>query len=767
MRWRIGALIVLTAGIMLETAAAAPALSLDTSFDGDGISSIDLSDPDEQVVDAVVFPDGSALTLVRAFDGWSIVKLAPGGEIDRTFASAGVAAAPQLEVRGGEWQRVNVDPSGHVYVSGWRGVSPPPLISSHAEPIVARFDADGARDTEFGIASIRMPETKYQFARDQAIDDGRIYITGTRQPQSGDFDIFVSCLVLETGAPCQDFGANGSTKVSFTTGRYEEGDSIAVDSAGRPVVGATVSNEDGASFPAVLRFLPNGELDGSFAGDGTRVLEHSGYNARVAVAPDDSVVVAREGEEELWVSRFSSSGVDDARFGTAEIKPPLFDFPTGFGIVAGSDRVFVGLQDGPPAASTQVAAIQAAGPGAGDLDPGFGNQGFLEPHTADDSAVNAAWLGSASDGNLYIGGAVGPASLDTDAALIAVDPNGDLAPSRKDTTAPLRRDSNPTDLIRVKNGYRVLAEPRIGRNTPTAVAAFDLDGSLDQVFAPADNNLLGSKGDWDIAQLIADPQGRALVSERITDDERSLARLADTGEVDSDFGDAGREEVAGRVYASKGQVFAERLGTLARLSQRAHFEPLTAYTYGCEQRLDLDVDSAGNLLELCNGAGSGNTFVRKLNSSGRVVNSFGNQGRKLLRAPGVFSTIELEPIRRGGFVVASESELQPDQLQFERYSSRAKVRSLFLVPDLLGGRSYLSDGWLAKDGRDGFYALVGSRPEGSGSTLLRLNRNATRVGDTFQLENSTDASGLTVGEEGISFAAELSSGSAAIVRLTR
>lgn len=780
---RLGGLIVLTAAILLTNVAAASALSFDTSFDDDGISSIDLSDPEEGIVDAVVLPDGSTIALVKAFfHGWSVVKLSPNGEIDRSFANAGVAETPQLAYRGGEWQRVHVDPEGRVFLSGWQGVSPPPLASSYQEPILIRYSPDGTRDLDFGgggvangIARIRMAGAKYQYPADHVLAGDRIYITGSLYSGSGiggQADIFVSCLFLESGDPCADFGAAGSTKVNFGSGRGDRGDSIVVDSSGRPVVGATVSNQDGANFPAVLRFLPSGELDQSFAGDGTRVLEPSGYSSRIALDSADSIVVAREGEEGLVVSRLSASGDLDTSFGTVEVGAPLFSYPRGYDIVATIDRVFVGLRDQPDPipgvpVRTAIAAIHANGPDAGELIADFGEDGFVIPRTSEGMPIEATWLRISELGSLHVGGSAPSGELDRDAALIAVDSQGELEPGREDTTTPLRGPSNPTGLIRVAGGYRMLAEPRIGRVPATVVAGFELDGSLDQSFAPVDDNVLGSKGGWSITQLIADPQGRALVSEYVGPSERSLVRLTEAGEVDPSFGNEGLETVSGSVYVSGGEVYAEQSATLARLTKRGRFEPLRSYVARCGNRLDLGVDSEGNLLELCDRGQPGETFVRKLDTRGRRIKSFGDGGRRFLNLPGVPSTMELEVTRRQGFIVGSSRESQPGTLQFERLSSNGEARSEFLAPDVLGERATLPDGWFAKDGSLGFYALANAPSAGPGTMLFQLNPGATQVEDTFELENSSEASGLIVGQEGISFAAELPSGSAAIVRLQR
>ena len=319
------------------------------------------------------------------------------GDLDPTFGSGGIVLSNLDTVKGSSIQDVATQPDGRV-VALERGFSD----ARH----VLRYRPDGSLDPSFdfdGIAAI--PGDVW--ANAVAVQaDGKVVVSGS-DPAYG----FVVMRFLASGELDPDFdgdsgNANGIVRTKLTAG-VDQPTSLVVDGQGRILVAGNAGSAPATSDVGVLRLLPDGRLDKSFAGDGTLVYD-TPVEVRindVAVQGDGKVIVAGSWgsypTSNTMVQRFTEGGATDAFGGFAGRK--IID-------KGGNDRawrvalqpggrVLVGVKNG--SADRLIRLTDG-----GDEDAGFGSGGEV-PLTS--------WLESlalAPDGKIVLGGVAAVDGID-------------------------------------------------------------------------------------------------------------------------------------------------------------------------------------------------------------------------------------------------------------------------------------------------------------------------------------------------------------------
>jgi uncharacterized delta-60 repeat protein len=187
---------------------------------------------------------------------------------------------------------------------------------------------------------------------------------------------------LDPGFDGDSGTGNGIVHTPMTAG-WDDPHCVIVDDKGRIVVAGTV----GANDVGIARYLPDGKLDKSFAGDGTLVeltpaAEHVAALARVA----DGLVVAGQTGSDTFVARYTEQGAPASGFGTLGRK--VIDAAAGdqdgaysMGVQS-DDTIVLGVQ-----VYSSPDRLVALTPG-GALDASFANGG----NVAVDSEVNSMAL---------------------------------------------------------------------------------------------------------------------------------------------------------------------------------------------------------------------------------------------------------------------------------------------------------------------------------------------------------------------------------------
>jgi uncharacterized delta-60 repeat protein len=184
----------------------------------------------------------------------------------------------------------------------------------------AQFNSDGTPDASFGsggTSAISFGADVGSFSALAVQSTGRILALSNASKLYG---------VTSTGAKDNSFGSNGTLQLWGTQS------ATSLDLAVLPddrfyVVGARWSNDATSSVARIERFLPNGQLDTSFASGGTLEIDlgNGPWDSVRAAAVDSSgriVVALATGSvfpSHVELRRYLDSGMPDTSFGTAGI----------------------------------------------------------------------------------------------------------------------------------------------------------------------------------------------------------------------------------------------------------------------------------------------------------------------------------------------------------------------------------------------------------------------------------------------------------------
>ena len=380
-RTRLTTLLTLVSALALcGEAVAANAGLPDTTFGAGGFTVIDEpGDQNEQLHDVAVLGDGKILGAGRrgTGSGFLLARLNPDGSPDAGFGSGGVAVEPDTKVAGAprEIDGIEVRADGKIVAAGLgRGAS----ANAFA---FARYLPGGTLDPSFGAGGLRTVEIAPAGgdADDIALaPDGKVVAVGSngaggkavvvRLTENGDpdagfgpgggrfvdvpfsnTDVARAAVVLSNGtvllagsstqggflaeldvngAPVASFGFEGIRVHDLGDGPSPSGsiEDIELLGDGRILVaGRAFGAIDTASELVVARFMPDGELDPTFADGGVfRSNPTDGVDEATALElqPDGKIVVAGlrgdDGEAggETWLLRFTPDGDLDPTFGS-------------------------------------------------------------------------------------------------------------------------------------------------------------------------------------------------------------------------------------------------------------------------------------------------------------------------------------------------------------------------------------------------------------------------------------------------------------------
>lgn len=331
-------------GAVVRVARFNPDGSLDTTFDGDGWTSIDATPGQlDLATDVMVQSDGK---IVVAGQSWAsgnydsmLIRLMPDGSLDASFSGDGIAIF-QLDAATDSFQAVAIQPDGHIVGGGSVG------SGASAKWSFVRVEPDGDLDVTF---------------------DG----DGTR-------------LIANTGARIF---------------------SLVIEPDGQ-ILGAGLAGA-GATDIALIRLDPDGSLDAGFDGDGILIDDVSAGGPdlafRLALQSDGRILVAGEVGNVFTTLRYNTDGSRDSSFSVDGFDSQNFSgvFSRATGIISVPDgRILVG---GYRVEATGVMDFALAAYNSdGTLDPTFGNAGLVKLDSLE--ATFSGNLVSAPDGNVILAG---------------------------------------------------------------------------------------------------------------------------------------------------------------------------------------------------------------------------------------------------------------------------------------------------------------------------------------------------------------------------
>jgi uncharacterized delta-60 repeat protein len=367
----------------------------------------------------------------------------------------------------------------------------------------AAFGAGGRLTAQFGLGDHEQSSHALAMA---VAPDGRIVVAGT----ATDPDLHPAFLVARftpDGRADDTFGGGGHTLIQAGAAPipYAQATAVGIAPDGGIVVAGNINDSPGHFAAGLVRLLPDGSLDTSFATEGVARVQLGGVASQVLALGIDAsgrILVAGDtddgnGRPALALARFLPGGTFDPSFGTGGLSvvqlgagPDLFSAGTAIQVLPGGG-VLVAGEASDARGNQQIALLRFTQ--AGFVDQSFAARGVARMQMG--SGVNglstARALTLAPDGGILVAGeATGPGA-DEQLALLRFLPSGRLDTrfaSRGRLRVQLGTGDAPLSTARslaIASHGQILvsgeATDDIGDGT-TLIARFSARGVLDRSF---------------------------------------------------------------------------------------------------------------------------------------------------------------------------------------------------------------------------------------------------------------------------------------------
>ncbi|HUM47679.1 MAG TPA: delta-60 repeat domain-containing protein [Chitinophagales bacterium] len=352
-------------------------------------------------------------------------SLAQYGSLDYTFSGDGITT---LDMNDDDIATaVAVQPDSKILVAGYTS-------DGGAEDLaVVRFNYDGSLDNAFannGILQLSTTSNSDERIYDMGIDSsGSIFLAGSTRNNSNSIDKFLIVKCKNTGILDSTFNGKGWANTSIS-GDMDIAYAMALQPDGKIVLGGvnTLNNGD----IGFARYKANGSLDTSFSNDGKTSVsyldDYGGVLQDLKIQPDGKIVGCGyegtpSGDYDIMVVRLNPDGSPDSSFNTTGylVMDYNSEFNYGWTLDLRPDgRILVGgstFENG----SFKVFLLQLLGDGT--LDPAFGTGGITTLYPGSGGQEASALKILPDSGILICGLNTSPVA---DFALIRCKANGTL-----------------------------------------------------------------------------------------------------------------------------------------------------------------------------------------------------------------------------------------------------------------------------------------------------------------------------------------------------
>ena len=363
--------------------------------------------------------------------------------LDPAWGTGGKATTTAF---GGDRSSMALQPDGKVVLAG----------GTFTAFVLARFDVDGTLDNSFGTGGLVTTNIGGSFSQQEALGvaiqpdpDGRIVVAGYIRNE-----VAVACYQPD-GQLDETFGTDGVVS-GIVTGLAND---VTIQPDGRIVIaGRTPPNPPrGDDFDDlyVARLLADGQLDGSFGGDGLVVTDVGGLSneaQNVVVQPADEMIVVSGSsrnpgssgvgiDHHTDIARYGPNGQPDQTFGDGGTLTLDGFVGADLAIQPDGRLLLVGTADttpptSPPGSVTELSVMRLEPDGTPDET--FGDHGTtnvsvtaLTSVTGDPGRDSGAALALQPDGRIVIAGATG--GPNSNFAVASLLPDGTLDPGFTDT----------------------------------------------------------------------------------------------------------------------------------------------------------------------------------------------------------------------------------------------------------------------------------------------------------------------------------------------
>lgn len=389
---------------------AAAVTGLDQGFGTKGVKAVPLSAGDgDRLVTVVAGKDGKTYAsgyVAQAGDqAMTVARFDAGGSLDTSFSGDGVATV-NVAVGGKAVELgrgLGLQSSGKVLVGG--PVEHDPSAAGDAakdtDIAVSRFGTDGALDPSFGSAGtarvdlgpgLAVSETEYvndvMWGLRVLPDDRVLAVAAGRAAGAGRTDRDMTLVMLtKDGAVDTTFGTAGKLVVDVGGGTESPRTALVQPDGKLVAAGYTRSpGENPVVSPMLVRFGTDGKLDPSFGTGGiasAQLLPAVGEAYDVALQGDDYVITGygratADEKVDLIVARFTGEGAWDKSFGTGGLVrlDIAKEDDRGRDVAVLADGRIIVAGSGKPAADNIEGMIVLLGKD-GAPEPAFGTGGHL------------------------------------------------------------------------------------------------------------------------------------------------------------------------------------------------------------------------------------------------------------------------------------------------------------------------------------------------------------------------------------------------------
>jgi uncharacterized delta-60 repeat protein len=419
--------------------------TLDPDFGSGGKVTTHLGDVNDSVItDAKFLPDGKILVCGQKEVGYMnklvVARYLQNGTLDPDFGVGGMSFN-DLGTNDGSAHSLWLSPDGKFYVAGEYLLD---YWSDEADFMIARYNANGTLDTNFGVNGTVMTDVSGNEGTDRAFSmcidvQGRIIVAGEAQHTGGNgsynFEDFAVVRYNSDGAIDTSFATNGVFKedlgdnTSPLTGSVDIVYQVKTQTDGKIVLCGI--SDAGSSIErynlAMMRFNENGSPDETFGTQGKVIMDLGGVESfrSFHILPNGKFILAGKtyinsgpiGSAKIVC--LNDDGSPDMTFGNAGVAENSFDAAGSEGIITDSFILPDGkiLAVGAKVAGDNADAMALRFDADGSLDESFGTAGHLEVDFFNDDDYCMAMDVNAGGDLLMAGGSVNPIFNVSDFAL--------------------------------------------------------------------------------------------------------------------------------------------------------------------------------------------------------------------------------------------------------------------------------------------------------------------------------------------------------------
>jgi uncharacterized delta-60 repeat protein len=305
--------------------------SLDSSFGTGGKVQTDFPGLAAIASSVLVQPDGKILVAGGAFPlftfagDFKLVRYNADGTLDGGFGAGGIVTT-SFPGQGSYAFALALQPDGKIVAAGTDFVNFSSEQSSNTDFAIARYNPDGTPDASFGSGG--KLTTDFGGLNDDAFSilvqpDGKLVAVGSARDLIDDYDI-AAARYLPNGALDGSFGTGGKVHTDLNDGAFDRARAAVLQPDGKIVAAGFSSFNNTLSQPFVIvRYLANGALDTSFAGDGEQEIDFGSFDQSayaILLQPDGKLVTAgypntESSDSDFLLARSNPDGTLDTSFG--------------------------------------------------------------------------------------------------------------------------------------------------------------------------------------------------------------------------------------------------------------------------------------------------------------------------------------------------------------------------------------------------------------------------------------------------------------------